>query len=96
MKKSYEHKPKFWGTWKGAIIKAIVDREEPLTWSEIKEQTQLETDPLYTAIGELLESKKIIYNAEEGVFRVIPKLYREYRKYLGKTDEITTRFKPAI
>lgn len=77
--------PKHWGSWKGKIIKAIAIAAEGLSWTEIQEKSGLTEEAVYTAIGELLETNDLEYDADEGAFYVKTELYKEYRTYLNLT-----------
>lgn len=68
-------KPKYLDTWKGKVLKAMaVDGGE--TWRELQSFTQLSTNALKKAIGELIK------------YKIIRKREGRPTKYIGLNEEI--------
>jgi hypothetical protein len=75
--------PRYWGTWKGQVIKAIsVDGAR--TWQDIFDITGLSEYSLNTALSEMYNAG--ILEKREESYRVTYDLYREYRDYFWKND----------
>ena len=67
---------RYWGSWKGQVIKAIsIDRAS--TWSEIRDATGLSEYSLNTALSEMFDAG--LLEKIDGNYRVSYDLYKEYR-----------------
>jgi len=73
-----KEKPVYWGSWKGRVIGAIVQRGS-LTWDEIQEITGLGSESLNTALSELYQQNQI--EKVGAKYRVSLGLYEEYRNF---------------
>jgi hypothetical protein len=77
--------PKYWGTWKGRVIKNIaVDRA--FTWEELRDLTGLSRTSLNLVLSELYDAKAL-YKNENGEYRVNFELYKEYLEYFDSLKE---------
>ena len=74
-------KPMHWGSWKGRVIGAIVQRGS-LTWNELLELTGLSSDSLNTALSELYHLNQIETIDEK--YRVCHELYWAYKDFFKK------------
>jgi len=71
--------PKFWGSYKGKIIKSIsVDGAR--TWDDIQELTGLNRSVINKVLAELFNNDAI-YKTKDNEYRVAKDLYFEYRAY---------------
>lgn len=71
--------PRFWGSWKGRVIKAIV-QDNARTWFEIRDLTGLSPKSLNIALAEMFDLR--IVEKREDTYRVVPEIYKEYREFL--------------
>ena len=79
-----ESEPRFWGSWKGRVVKAIaVDGAK--TWSEIRDITGLYEKSLNTALAELYELG-ILDKTVDGIYSVSPEIEQEYQKILREPE----------
>lgn len=81
--------PKYWNSWKGRVIKAIVAKGEAQTWSQIRDITELDEKKLNITLREM-HNMKIIKKKKRGkiwVYRVIPEYYKQYRKWMEISGE---------
>jgi phosphatidylserine/phosphatidylglycerophosphate/cardiolipin synthase-like enzyme len=77
--------PKYWGTWKGRVIKYIaIDRA--FTWEELRDLTGLSRTSLNIVLSELYDAKALHKN-ENGEYRVNYELYKEYMEYFESLQE---------
>ncbi len=81
-----ESKPRYWGSWKGQVIRAIAEARTPLTLDEIISSTGLQPNAVATAILELLEIGVLRYENDE-THSVEPSIYHDYRAYIEKTQK---------
>jgi phosphatidylserine/phosphatidylglycerophosphate/cardiolipin synthase-like enzyme len=73
------NEPKFFGNYKGRIIKAIaVDGAR--TWDDLQELTGFPPKTINTVLKELFDIEAI-YKINNGEYRVAKDLYQEYRSY---------------
>jgi len=78
--------PKYWGSWKGRIATAIaLDGEQ--TWNELLEKTGLTEATLNKVLAEMF-SDKTLQKTNEGKYRIGPELYKEYRAFLEKKENL--------
>lgn len=71
--------PRFFGSWKGLVLKAIVV-DGARTWQEIQKASGLECDDLNVALKELFELK-ILSKSGEKYWIEDYELYKNYEKY---------------
>ncbi|MFB0523478.1 MAG: phosphatidylserine/phosphatidylglycerophosphate/cardiolipin synthase family protein [Candidatus Bathyarchaeia archaeon] len=71
--------PKFWGSWKGRVLKAIVV-DKATKWEEIRELTGLSEESLNTALSELFDAH-IITKHYDGSYWVEEDTYYEYKDF---------------
>ena len=84
-----EEKPKYLGTWKGRVIKAIAI-DGARTFNEIRENTGLYYNTLKKVLAELHHTDSIEYNKETKKYWVIHKLYKEYEEYFQEEGKKRT------
>lgn len=71
--------PRFWGSWKGRVIKAIaIDGAK--TWDEIRDFTGLHAKSLKTALAELYELG--VLTRTDGIYSVSHDIDQEYKAIL--------------
>ncbi|WNZ28668.1 MAG: hypothetical protein IAX21_08405 [Candidatus Bathyarchaeota archaeon] len=75
---SNQKTPKYWTSWKGRVIKAIV-LDGAKKWNEIREITALSKPALNRVIAELYNAK-VITN-ENSEYIVAPEISAEYKKF---------------
>lgn len=73
--------PRYWGTWKGQVVRAIAEKYA-LQWDEILSETGLEPSQLNTAISELMD-EGVLDREYGGQYWLDNDLWHEYRAYLG-------------
>jgi len=71
--------PKYWGSWKGRVIKAIV-LDGAKTWNDIRDLTGLSSRSLNRALFEMFDAG-ILEKGIGGVYRVSHEIYNEYREF---------------
>jgi hypothetical protein len=71
--------PRFFGSWKGMVLKAIVV-DGARTWQEIQRASELESDDLNVALKELFD-RKILSKSGEKYWIEDYDLYKDYEKY---------------
>lgn len=76
--------PRFWGTYKGRIIKAIAI-DGARVWADLQELTGFNRQILNRVLAELFENKAIS-KLENGEYRVAKDLYFEYRDFFSGPD----------
>jgi hypothetical protein len=74
-----EREPKYWGTWKGRVISAIV-KGGTQTWTELLEKTGLNQISLNRVLSELYEAGAI-KKTPRNDYRVSRNLYDEYKAF---------------
>ncbi len=72
--------PKFWGSWRGRIIRAIVLNGN-YTRKEILETTQLKKDQFEQALQELFQTELIVETGKDRFLVNSSELCNEYRSY---------------
>lgn len=72
--------PKFWGSWRGRIIRAIV-LNGSYTRKEILETTQLKKDQFEQALQELFQTELIVETGKDRFLVNSSELCNEYRSY---------------
>ena len=83
--------PKYWGSWKGRVIKAIaLDGAE--TWDDIRDLTGLSSESLNRALAEMFEIG-ILEKKMGGVYRVSHEIWKEYRKFFEQQGIFEDSFK---
>jgi len=77
-----EEKPKYIGSWKGRVIKAIAI-DSAYTWDEIRDSTGLSADKLNLVLRELFneDAVKKIKKDDQTEYRVKKSLYDKYKSY---------------
>jgi len=80
--------PRFWGTYKGRIIKAIAI-DGARVWGDIQELTGFNRQMVNRVLAELFENKAIS-KLENGEYRVAKDLYFEYRNFFSGADVSAT------
>jgi len=75
-------KPKYWGSWKGRVLKAIVINGAK-TWLEIRDLTGLSEDSLNVALSELYTAGVLEKNPD-GTYWVKHDTYREYKEFFER------------
>ena len=84
--------PKFWGSWKGRVIKAIVV-DNAHHWNEIRDSTGLFEKPLNKALAELFNSGYLHKRDADGTYWVTDNIYREYNEFFNKQKTVSpTKF----
>ena len=77
--------PRFWGSWKGRVIKAIaIDGAK--TWGEIRDFTGLHAQSLRTALAELYELG-ILKKTIDGIYSVSHDIDEEYKAIFRESDQ---------
>ncbi|MHA1712700.1 MAG: hypothetical protein ACTSW4_01445, partial [Candidatus Ranarchaeia archaeon] len=74
-----ETQPRYWGSWKGRVIKAI-SIDGARTWEEIRDHTGLWLQTLKAVLRELFNAKAI-EKREDATYRVSHELYYGYKHY---------------
>ncbi|MFB0501072.1 MAG: hypothetical protein ACETVP_01235, partial [Candidatus Bathyarchaeia archaeon] len=74
-----KEKPVYWGSWKGRVIRAIVQHGF-LKWDEILEITGLSSESLNIALSELYQQNQI--EKVGAKYKVCTELYGEYKDFL--------------
>lgn len=82
--------PRFWGTWKGRVIKAIVS-DGARTWFEVRDLTGLSTISLNTALSEMFDLE--ILEKRNEAYWVSTEIYQEYKDFLGSQETDTKKVK---
>lgn len=86
--------PRYWGSWKGRVVKAItIDRAQ--TWLDIKEVTGLSKTALNRVLKELYDIDAI-YQNPKGTYWVETDLYAQYAEYFKSKIEPKTEKKPKF
>jgi 5'(3')-deoxyribonucleotidase len=80
--------PKFWGTYKGRIIKSI-SIDGARTWDDIQELTGFNPKTINTVLSELF-TLNAMYKTSNGEYRVSKDLYQEYRLYFSESGAVAT------
>jgi len=80
--------PRFWGTYKGRIIKAIAI-DGARAWGDIQELTGFNRQMVNKVLAELFDNKAIS-KLDNGEYRVAKDLYFEYRDFFSGSDVATT------
>jgi len=78
-----ENEPRFWGSWKGRVIKAIV-QNGARTWFEIRDLTGLSSRSLNVALSEMFDLGVLEKQGE--TYRVSHEIYKEYKEFLESTE----------
>jgi phosphatidylserine/phosphatidylglycerophosphate/cardiolipin synthase-like enzyme len=81
--------PRYWGSWKGRVVKAIsIDGAK--TWKEIRDQTGLSPKSLQKVLAELFQSESLEKTGEgqDATYRVAYELYKSYRDFFETEHEI--------
>jgi|GEM_PF-1259441 len=88
-----EGEPRFWGSYKGRIIKAIAI-DGARTWDDLQQITGFNPKTINGVLSELF-SIDAIYKTGNGEYRVAKDLYMEYRGYFvdGRKGEGATVLK---
>ena len=77
--------PRYWGTWKGFVLKAIAF-EGKLSWKEIQQSSGLDSYDLNQALSELF-ALDIISKTNDTYWIEDYELYKEYKNYCEKTGQ---------
>lgn len=78
-------KLRYWGSWKGRVIKAI-SIDGVFAWEEIRDLTGLSSQSLNQVLAELFDAKAL-YKNEAGQYRVNYELYKQYNDYFRNLSE---------
>ena len=85
-----EETPRYWGTWKGRVAKAITEYG-PLTWGQLRDITGLSRETLNQVLSELYKAKAI-EKREDNTYCINHELLKEYQQFLGiKSQEQDSR-----
>ena len=85
--------PRFFGSWKGMILKAIaVDGAR--TWREIQKASMLENDDLNKALKELFDLK-IMSKSGEKYWVEDYELYKDYERYYLENSSTPSKVSPS-
>lgn len=76
--------PKFWGSWKGRVLKAIVV-DGARKWDEIRELTGLSEESLNTALSELYDVDAI-WKENDGSYFVEGDTHYEYEDFFDSME----------
>ena len=76
--------PKFWGSWKGRVIKAIAF-DNAQTWDEIRDITGLSPLSLNRALYEMFELG--ILQKTDGIYKVHSDIEKKYKEFFVKAEE---------
>ena len=77
-----QEEPRYWGSWKGRVIKAIV-QDGAKTWNDIRDLTGLSSKSLNRALFEMFDAG-ILEKRIGGVYRVSREIYREYKEFFER------------
>jgi len=80
-----KQEPKFWGSWKGSILKAIII-DGAKYWGDIRHITGLQPETLNIALSELFDKGIIQKNFDESYW-VHPRIYKMYKKYFEESTK---------
>lgn len=83
--------PKYWGSWKGRVIKAIA-LDGAKTWNDIRDLTGLSSKSLNRALAEMFKIG-ILEKRIGGVYRVSREIWKEYRKFFEQQSISEDSFK---
>lgn len=75
-------KPRYWGSWKGRVIKAIV-LNSAQTWDDIRDFTGLSPKSLRRALAEMYDVG-ILDKRTDGTYRVHNEVRREYEDFFNR------------
>ncbi len=78
--------PKYWGSWKGRVISAIVKGGEQ-TWIELLEKTGLNEAALKRVLAELHHADAI-KKTSDSRYRVPPDLYDQYKTFFESNPSV--------
>jgi hypothetical protein len=84
--------PRYWGSWKGRVIKAIV-LDGAKTWNDIRDLTGLSPRSLNTALFEMFDVG-ILQKMIGGEYIVSREIYKDYREFFerqGISEESAVR-----
>ncbi|RLC75528.1 MAG: hypothetical protein DRI61_14735 [Chloroflexi bacterium] len=87
------NEPKYWGSWKGRVVKAIAI-DGARTWNEVRDQTGLSPKSLNRVLAELFNAEAIEKHGE-GEYRIAYELYREYKEF-DDAGCVSTVSKPVL
>lgn len=77
--------PRFWGSWKGRVIKAITI-DDARTWDEIRDLTGLSPMSLNRALYEMFELR-ILEKTINGTYTVSHNIDKEYKSFFDRQKE---------
>lgn len=86
--------PKFWGSWKGRVARAIVEYG-PLSWGQLRDITGLSKDTLNKVLSEMYDALAI-ERREDGTYWLSYELYKEYQEFLRIAPEEILSDRPNI
>ena len=78
--------PKYYGSWKGRVIEAIV-RNGAMDWKGLLKCTELSPKSLNKAIAELRQTS--ILTEKDGKYRVSHEVWKEYKAFYGSQETTT-------
>jgi phosphatidylserine/phosphatidylglycerophosphate/cardiolipin synthase-like enzyme len=79
--------PRYWGSWKGRVIKAIsIDRVQ--TWAEIRDLTGLSPKSLNRVLAELFDAE-VLRKEDDGSYWVSKGLYQDYVDFFAQQESDT-------
>jgi hypothetical protein len=77
--------PRFWGSWKGRVVKAITVNDAR-TWDEIRDLTGLSPMSLNRALYELFELG-VLEKMSSGTYKVGHDIGKEYKSFFERNEE---------
>lgn len=84
--------PRFWGSWKGRVIKAITI-DDARTWDEIRDLTGLSPMSLNRALYELFELG-VLEKTNSGTYKVGHDIDKEYKSFFDRQEEPDKSWNP--
>lgn len=85
--------PRYWGSWKGRVIRAIAI-DGARTWDEIHGLTGLSSWSLNRALHEMFELG-VLEKKADGSYRVSRDVYEEYKDFFDELAEAEKPMKPV-
>ena len=79
--------PLYWGSHEGEVILTIVIAGETLNARQIVRNSPLDVNQVNRAITKLLQKGVLSYSMKDDRYRVKGELYRDYRTFIGKSND---------
>ncbi len=79
-----DKEPRYWGSWKGRVVKAIAI-DGARTWTEIRDRTGLSPKSLNRVLSEMYDAK-MLEKQGDSEYKVVYELYKEYRTFFEKQE----------